>query len=174
MAEPSIPGNQFDPNSSETKNYISAINTTWKNRLFLLKNLPSVIWWGIKIKSCSPYRTEIEIPFNWRTQNPFRSMYFAAQAGAAELSTALMANIAMQGRGKISMLVTNIEMEFVKKAADKVIFTCDEGIKHIEAFQKTIETGEGVEAILNSTGRLPTGEVVSRLKITWSFKQKTR
>lgn len=174
MAEPSILSKTFDPDSTATKNYISAINTTWKNRLFLLKNLPSVIWWGIKIKSCSPYRTEIEIPFNWRTQNPFRSIYFAALAGAAELSTGLMANIAMQGRGKISMLVTNIEMEFVKKANAKVTFTCDEGIKHIEAIQKTIDTGEGVEVTLNSIGRLPNGDVVSRLKITWSFKQKTR
>lgn len=141
-------------------------------QLHFLKNLPTAIWWGVRVKSCSPYRTEVELPYSWRTQNPFRSIYFAAQAGAAELSTGLMATIALQGRGKISMLVTNFETEFLKKANSSITFTCEEGIKIIEAIQRAIDTREGVKVTINSTGTLKNGEIVSRVKITWSFKPK--
>ena len=164
----------FDPEAPATKSHINDLNTSWKMRLYFLKNLPSALWWGTTVKSCSPYRTEVELPYTWRTQNPFKSIYFAAQAGAAELSTGLMATIALRGRGKISMLVTDLQMEFSKKADNTVTFTCDEGIKLIEAVQKTIDTGEGVKASVVSIGRLPNGVEVSRMKITWSFKKKTR
>lgn len=166
--------NTFNPESAIIKDYLSDLNSPWKMQLYYLKNLPSAFWWRIKVISCSPYRTEVELPYSWRTQNPFRSIYFAAQAGAAELSTGLMATIALKGRGKISMLVTNIEMEFLKKASSTITFTCEEGIKIIEAVQQAIDTGEGVKVTINSTGTLANGEIASKIKITWSFKLKNR
>lgn len=164
--------NTFDPESPNVKKHIANLNNHWKMQLHFLRNLPTAIWWGVRVKSCSPYRTEVELPYSWRTQNPFESIYFAAQAGAAELSTGLMATIALKNRGKISMLVTNFETEFLKKANSTITFTCEEGIKIIEAVQQAIDTGEGVKATINSTGTLKSGEIVSRVKITWSFKLK--
>ncbi len=166
--------NTFNPESTVVKSHVANLNTNWKMRLYFLKNLPSAFWWGIKVKSCSPYRTEVELPYNWRTQNPFNSIYFAAQAGAAELSTGLMATTALKGRGKISMLVTNIEVEFLKKASSTITFTCEEGIKIIEAVQQAIDTKEGVKVTINSTGTLANGDIASKIKITWSFKVKRR
>ncbi len=166
--------NTFNPESSAVKKHLSDLNNYWKMQLYFFKRLPSVFWWGVKVKSCSPYRTEVLIPYSWRTQNPFKSIYFAAQMGAAELSTGLMANIAIRGRGRISMLVTNIETEFLKKASSTITFTCEEGIKIIEAVQQAIDTGEGIKVTVNSTGTLSNGEIASRVKITWSFKTKKR
>jgi Domain of unknown function (DUF4442) len=164
--------NTFNPEAPIVKKHISNLNSYWKMQLYFFTKLPSAFWWGTKVKSCSPYRTEVELPYSWRTQNPFKSIYFAAQMGAAELSTGLMATTALKGRGKISMLVTNIETEFFKKASSTITFTCEEGIKIIEAVQQAIDTGEGVKTTINSAGTLANGEIASRIKITWSFKVK--
>ena len=169
--KPTSASRSFDPDSPKVKKDISDINS-WKVRLFLLKNLPTAFWWGLKVKSFSPYRTVIEVPYNWRTQNPFRSIYFAALAGAGELSTGLMAGLVVRGTQKISMLVTNVEVDFIKKANTATTFTCDEGIKIIEGIQQAIDTNEGVEVKLNSTGVKKNGELVAKFRITWSFKVK--
>jgi len=161
----------FDPNAPEVQRDLAQINS-WKLRLYLLQNLPTAFWWGLKVKSCSPYRTVIEIPYNWRTQNPFRSIYFAALAGAGELSSGLMAGLAIRGTKKISMLVTNVEVDFIKKANSATTFTCDEGIKIIEAIQKAVDTNTGTEVKLESNGVNKEGVLVAKFRITWSFKVK--
>ncbi|MFT5164983.1 MAG: hypothetical protein ACI8P3_000207 [Saprospiraceae bacterium] len=162
----------FDPESPAVKKDLAEINS-WKIRLYLLQNLPTAFWWRLKVKSCSPYRTEIEVPFNWRTKNPFKSIYFAALAGAGELSTGLMAGLVIRNTAsKISMLVTNVEVDFIKKANAATTFTCDEGIKIIEGIQKAIDTNQGVEVSLNSTGVKKDGEIVAKFRITWSFRVK--
>lgn len=161
----------FDPDAPNVKRDIAQING-WQLRFYLLKNLPSAIWWGLKVKSFSPYRTVVEVPFNWKTQNPFRSIYFAALAGAGELSTGLMAGLVARNSGKISMLVTKVEIDFIKKAKSTTTFTCDEGIKIINAVQEAVETGKGVEVVLQSTGVDQSGAIVTKFNITWSFKLK--
>ncbi len=163
---------KFDPDSPKVAKDLADINS-WKIRLYLLQNLPTAFWWGLKVKSCSAYRTEIEIPFNWRTQNPFRSIYFAALAGAGELSTGLMAGLVIRNSQRMSMLVTNVDIDFIKKANTKTTFICDEGIKIIEAVEQAQKTGEGVEVTLESKGTNTNGELVARFNITWSFKVKS-
>ncbi len=161
----------FDPESPKVKKDLAAINS-WRLKIFYWKNLPSIIWWGIKVKSCSPYRTEIEVPYSWRTTNPFRSIYFAALAGAGELTSGLMAGLIIRNTKKVSMLVTNVSVDYIKKANSKTTFVCDEGIKLIEGVQKAIDTGEGVEVTVNADGTRADGVLVARFRITWSFKAK--
>ncbi len=142
--------------------------------LYFLFRLPSAIWWGFRVKECTHQRAEITLPYNWRSQNPYKSIYFAAQTGAAELSTGILASMAIQDRGcRISMLVRHIECEFVKKANSLTTFTCEDGEAVLETVQRAIDTGEGQSIVMNSTGVQANGEVVSRLKITWSFKVKS-
>ncbi len=150
--------------------YLQDIRSTWKLRLYFLKNLPSAIWWGFGVKYAAPDRAEATIPFNWRTQNPFKSIYFAAQCGAGELSTGILANLARMGQGNISMLVLDQKAEFVKKANTLVTFSCDEGPQVFETVRKAVETGEPQTITMTSTGRNTSGEVVSRIYITWTFK----
>lgn len=162
----------FNPEAPQVKQYVRDLNTPWKMRLYFWKKLPSLIFWGVKVAKADPYRCEVTLPYGWRTQNPFRSIYFAAQCGAAELSTGLLATIAIKGRGPVSMLITGVEADFVKKANSKTTFTCTEGEKILEAVQRAIETGEGQEVVVSTTGVQASGEVVSRIRFRWSFKRK--
>lgn len=171
MSNRNIPA--FDAQAPAVVSFLKKANTPWKMGLFMLVKLPSAFFWGFRVRSCSHLRCEVALPYSWFTQNPFQSTYFAAQCGAAEMSTGLMALNTLQGRGPISMLVKNIEADFLKKATGKVVFICTEGQSIIDAVEKAIQTGEGQEVQITSTGtQEKDGVVVAKVKITWSFKVK--
>ncbi|MBI5916243.1 MAG: DUF4442 domain-containing protein [Bacteroidetes bacterium] len=153
-------------------NYLQSIQSPWKLRLYFLKNLPSAWWWGLRLKSASTERTEIVIPYNWRTRNPFRSIYFAALAGAGELSTGILATSARLSHGNISMLVLEQRAEFFKKASTSVTFTCEDGRKVFEAVKLAAESKTPQTVTMLGTGRNPSGEVVAKVYITWTFKMR--
>ena len=127
---------------------------------------------GVKVKKLTPEKGEVTLPYGWRSQNPFQSIYFAAQCAAAEFSTGALATLAITGRGKVSMLVTNLEASFLKKANSKTTFTCADGKAVFEAVERAIQTGEPQILTMVSTGVQATGEIVSIVKITWSFRAK--
>ena len=83
--------NPYDPDNPKTKKQLKELRTPWKLWLYFFKHLPSVLFFGVRLKSLTPYKTEVTVPFKWRTQNPFRSIYAGAQFAAAELSAGLMA-----------------------------------------------------------------------------------
>lgn len=149
------------------------LNTGWKMWFYFLWRLPSVLWFGIRIEQVNAAQGIVSLPFTWRSQNPFRSVYFAAQCAAAELSTGILVLAAIGGQAKVSMLVTRLDMEFVKKATSTIVFTCGEGSKIREAVNRTIQSGEPQTISVETTGVQSTGEVVSRARLTWSFKLKT-
>ncbi|HLP94001.1 MAG TPA: DUF4442 domain-containing protein [Saprospiraceae bacterium] len=152
--------------------FLQQVNTPWKMQFFMFLKLPAAWFMGVRVKSCTAEASEVSLPFRWRSQNPFRSTYFAAQCGAAEMSTGLLAMAHIQGEKKVSMLVTHIEAEFYKKADKTLIFTCNEGALMKEAVQKAIETGEGQTFRATSTGTLPDGQIASKVYVLWSFKVK--
>lgn len=160
----------FNAESPAVQSLVRNLNTPWKMQLYFLQKLPSLYFWGVRIKNCNPQRSEVTIPFHWRSQNPFRSMYFAALAGAAELSTGVLALIGLAGRAKVSMLVVHVEAQFFKKADAIVTFTCEQGTDMIHAIDQAITTGEAQQFVATSIGKLPNGDVACVLKITWSFK----
>jgi acyl-coenzyme A thioesterase PaaI-like protein len=162
----------FDARHPAIVKFIGDLSTPWKMRLFFIRNLPSCWFWGVRVESITPQRAEVSIPFSWRTQNPFRSIYFAALAGAAELSTGLIASIALRGRRKMSMLITQVEANYVKKADTKIVFTCDEGQALLDTVQKALETQEAQTIKVTSVGRNTEGVEVAKITFTWSFKVK--
>ncbi len=162
----------FNPEAPAVKKLIANAANPWKFFFFALSRLPSLVYWGVRVQSLSPDRCVVTIPFRWRNQNPFRSMYFAAQCGAAELSTGLLGFVAIEGRGRISMLILNVEAEFIKKATQRTRFTCEDGDKIRAAVQKAIETGESQTVRVCSNGIQDDGVLVSRAYFTWSFKVK--
>lgn len=143
-------------------------------RLFLFWKLPAAWFVGISVRHCSAGSAVVRLPYGWRSQNPFRSTYFAAQCAAAELSTGLLAMAHLQGKPPVSMLVMNIEAYFLKKAADTLLFTCEEGEALAAAIEKALETGEAQSFRATSVGRLPDGAEAARMAVTWSFKAKSR
>jgi len=158
--------------NKQAEKIINDMQSSFKFKLWALFNLPSVFFWGIKVAKLNQEEARVSIPFRWSNKNPFNSIYFAAQAGAAELSTGALALLAIAGKGKYSMLVTNFSASYSKKASSKTIFTCNNGndfFKTIEDLKNSGDTGT-VDAI--SIGRNTTGEEVAKICITWSFKKK--
>lgn len=156
----------------EAHKTLQRFRNRWLMRLYFLQRLPTLFLWRVRIEEVTPEQCTISLPYGWRTQNPFRSTYFAAQAGAAELSTGLLAMLAIAGQGRVSMLVTKVECQFTKKADGRAYFECTDGPLLQETVQRALETGEGQTVTVTSVARLKTGEEVSRSFITWSFKKK--
>ncbi len=145
----------------------------WVMRLYFLRHLPSLLFWGVRLREVDEDKAVVTIPFSWRTQNPFRSTYFAALCGAAEISTGLLAKIHTEGKGRISMLITHLEAHFVKKATATTTFTCLQGAVLRQAIQRAVDSGQPQTATVTSTGTLPSGEVVVEVQFTWSFFRKS-
>lgn len=152
--------------------YLKNIRSAFKLKLYFIKNLPSALWWGIRVKRATTENAEVQLPYNWKTKNPFKSIYFAAQCGAGELSTGILANLARISGGDISMLVLDQKAEFIKKANTLTTFTCDEGANVFATVRKAVSTGQPQVITMTSTGRNTRGEVVSRIYITWTFKAR--
>ena len=139
---------------------------------FLLWKLPAAFFMGVRLKSLDEKSCSVSVPFFWLSQNPFRSIYFVALSAAAEMSTGLLAIAHIEGKPKISMLITGIEGEFSKKAVTKTTFTCHQGEAISQAIEKAVSTGEGQEIEIESIGIQKTGEEVARFTLKWSFKVK--
>jgi Domain of unknown function (DUF4442) len=163
-------------NSSDKSsgNLISKLNHNGKMWFYFLSKLPSAWFWGMKIKSVNQDTGIVNLPYNWFSKNPFHSIYFAAQTGAAELSTGLLGMIAIEDKPPMSMLITSVEGEFVKKADSLTTFTCNDGGKIRETVELAITSGAGQPVTVTSIGVDSYGDVVSRFKFTWSFKTKSK
>jgi len=138
----------------------------------MLFKLPSAVFWRLKVKTLNLERCEITIPYFWRSQNPFRSIYFAALAGAGELSTGLLCQLALAGKGEFSMLVVGFQAEFHKKANQRIIFVCDQG-EEINNLIIGLKPQETDTITLVSKGINQDGQIVAKIFVTWSFKRKS-
>lgn len=145
----------------------------WLLRGFLLARLPLAWFAGLRVRRLDPEGCEVVVPRGWRTQNPFRSTYFAALSMAAELSTGALALAATEeADAPVSMLVTETHATFEKKATANAVFTCEEGRAISDAVRRAAETGEPVTVEAHSVGTLPDGTVVARFRFTWSFRRR--
>jgi hypothetical protein len=91
---------------------------------------------------------------------------------------AILCSLAIHERGKISMLITDMRAEYIKKVNKKATFTCEMGPEVFEMVQKAIDSGEGQSLTMESIGTMP-GEdgnpiVVSKFYFTWSVKAKAQ
>ena len=143
-------------------------------RLFLLTQLPLGFFAGLRVRSLDEERCETTVPYGWRSKNPFRSTYFAAQAMAAELSTGALAMAAVKAASApVAMLIVDLEATFGKKATALSVFTCEGGAALRAAVQETLATGEPATATVETVGRMEDGTEVSRFRFTWSFKKRS-
>lgn len=143
-----------------------------KLRLFLLRKLPMAWLAGLRLAELTPERATVTVRYKYLTQNPFRSIYFACLAMAAELASGIQAMMHVQAGGPVSMLVVKMEAEFTKKAVGLIAFTCPDGPRIAQAIAESRATGEGRTAECTSTGLDEAGAVVAVFRITWSFRAK--
>ena len=153
--------------------FIQLLRHPVKFRMFLLYKLPSAYFAGVRLKTITPGYCEVTVPYKWFSQNPFRSTYFACLSMAAEMSTGALAMAhTYKIKPAVSMLVTRVEGDFIKKAVDVTTFLCEDGEQFQEVIRQAIETGEGHTFRARSTGRNKAGELVAEFFITWSFKAR--
>ena len=136
--------------------------------------LPSAYLCGVRLREISNTKSVVTVRYRWINQNPFRSMYFAVQSMAAELTTGAMVIKKISKTGeKVSMLVTTHKGTFTKKAVGLITFTCNDGNLIDEALKRTIETGEGQTVVMKSVGVNEHGEQVSAYEFEWGLKLKS-
>lgn len=144
-----------------------------KINLFTAFNLPSAYLCGVRAKAITNEQCIVSVKHRWINQNPFKSMYFAVQAMAAELSTgALVLMQIKKSNNKISMLVANSKSSFTKKATGRITFTCNDGLAIEKAIQEAIKTNEGQTLWMKSIGIDEKGDQVSEFDFEWSVRVK--
>ena len=141
---------------------------------FLMIKLPAAYFTGVRTKTLNDTTCIVTVKHRWVNQNPFRSMFWAVQGMAAELTTGalVMRKINESGK-KISMLVASNNATFTKKATGIITFTCNEGEKINEVINKAIASGEGQTLWLNSKGINKEGVEVSTFNFEWTLKVKS-
>lgn len=146
---------------------------SFKYYFFLLMKLPLAFFTGLKVTAINIDSATVCVKFKWLNQNPFRSIYFAVLAMAAELSTGLLAFGNIYKRNPtVSMLVTKMHAEFYKKAIGKISFTCNNGNEIAEAIEQAIHHHTPTQIQCESVGKNEQNEIVAKFYFEWSFKVK--
>jgi hypothetical protein len=143
--------------------------------LWLWKTLPLAAFAGLRVTRLDGDGCSVRLPGGWRTQNPFRSTYFGAQAMAAEMSTGAPALVLVaDAPTSVAMLVVGLRATYSKKIVGPSVFTFD-GVKGMRAaVGKAAESDEADVFIARSVGRDDGGDVAAEFEITWSFKRRAR
>lgn len=157
------------------KKFLQLVNSPVKFRLFLFYRLPSAFFCGVRVRYADENKCIVTVPYKWFSQNPFKSTYFACLSMAAEMSTGILAMAYLhQRKPAVSMLVTAIKGDFIKKAMHKTTFTCEGGALINAAIEAAIISGEAKTITVLSTGKNVAGEIVALFEITWSFKARSK
>ena len=142
---------------------------------FLMFKLPAAYFTGVRTTYLDDNKCTVKVKHRWINQNPFKSMFWAVQGMAAELTTgALVMKKIKESGQKISMLVANNNASFSKKATGRITFECSEGSKIDEAITEAIETKEGQTVWLNAKGVNADGIEVSNFNFEWTLKVKSK
>ena len=141
--------------------------------MFLLFKLPAAYICGVRVRELNERFCSVSVKHRWINQNPFKSIYFAVLAMAAEMSTGaiVLANIKKSGR-KVSMLVTANRATFNKKATGRITFKCSDGKLVSDVMEKAIITGEAQVLWLKSIGTDENENQVTEMEFEWSIKLK--
>lgn len=147
--------------------------TPRKVNAYLFFKLPSAWWCGVRLVAITNTRAEVKVRYGFINKNPFKSMYFAVQAMAAEFSTGIlvMREITKQTE-KISMLVKENKAEFTKKAKGVITFSCTDVDALREAVNKAVVTKQGQTCWLNAVGIDEDGDQVASFSFKWTLKCK--
>ena len=139
---------------------------------WMLFKLPAAWLTGVRILSISDTKCEVKVKFKWINQNPYRSMFWAVQGMAAELTTGMLLTKSIQeSNTNISMLLVGNKSNFYKKAVGKIKFICDQGETAKELINLT-KKNITHKAWLKAKGFDETGDMVSEFDFEWSCKKR--
>jgi len=143
--------------------------------LWMWKTLPLAAFAGLRVVRLDEEACAVRLPGGWRTQNPFRSTYFAAQAMAAEMSTGAPALVLLRDAAtSVAMLVVGLRASYTKKLVGTGTFTFEDVAGMRAAVARAAASDEPQAFAGRSIGRDAGGEVVAEFEIDWSFKRRNR
>lgn len=147
----------------------------WNFRLYLLGKLPLGLCAGLRLLRLDAQECVVGLPGGWRTQNPFGSTYFAAQAMAAEMSTGAPALLLALGAPQsIALILVELRAVFSKRIVGPSSYSCTDlpGMK--QAVDRACLQDEPVTFTARSTAHGADGVVLSAFEVTWSFKRRAQ
>jgi len=145
---------------------------SWLFRFFAFFNVPAGWIAGMKLTELDANHCTTTLPFKFLNKNPFKSIYFAVQSMAAELSTASLVLLNLEGRKpSIAYIITKVEAEFPKKATERIWYTCEDGENMRQTVEECVASGEPKTVRLKTVGRMKDGTEVATFHFTWSMKQ---
>lgn len=143
-------------------------------RFFLLFKLPVAYFSGLQLLILTREHCWVSIHKKWFNKNPFKSIYFASLAMAAEMSTGvLVMGYCYKHNPKISMLVTTVDATYLKKSVGTITFKCADGRHVADAVNSAIKYGVAYKIITFAHGYNEKEEMVASFKIVWSLKTIT-
>lgn len=142
---------------------------------FLLFKLPSAWMSGVRVKGFDSSSCRVGVRHRWINQNPFRSMYFAVQQMAAELSTGVlvMKHIG-ESKKPVSMLVVETKSQFYKKATGSIVFECKDGDLAQKAILQSLAEGSSQKIKMSVKAYNEAQDIVSEFTFIWSIKPKAK
>lgn len=148
--------------------------TPSKLNAYLMFKLPSAYITGVRAKFLDDTKCIVSVKHRWINQNPFKSLFWAVQGMAAELTTgALIIKKIEESKKNIAMLLVKNEASYSKKATGRITFECVEGHLIDAIIKEAIETREGKQITLNVVGKNADNIEVSRFTFTWSMKLRS-
>jgi len=147
--------------------------TPGRLNMYLMFKLPAAYLCGVRTRYIDDSKCVVTVKHRWINQNPFKSMFWAVQGMAAELTTgAIMMNQIKKSGNNISMLIANNNGSFIKKATGRITFVCNDGHLVNTAINNAIDTGEGQTVWMKSIGTNSDGIEVSIFNFQWTIKLK--
>ncbi len=148
------------------------IITPNKINRWMLINLPAAWLSGVRLTFINEKKCEVKVRFKWINQNPYRSMFWAVQGMAAELTTGMLLTKSIQdSNANISMLLVSNKSSFYKKAVGKITFKSNEGEIAKQLINSTINNITS-RAWLKAKGYDEDGDIVSEFEFEWSCKKR--
>ena len=145
-----------------------------KYTFFLFFQLPSAFFCGVRLKYLDSLKSIVSINHSWFNKNPFKSIFWAAQGMAAELTTgSLIKNVIKESGVNVSYLVVENKSSFYKKATGKIIFECNQGKELQDLFNSFDQHNNKAIIKLKSIGIDSNNIKVSEFSFTWSLKVRS-
>lgn len=145
-----------------------------KYTFFLFFQLPSAFFCGVRLKYLDSLKSIVSINHSWFNKNPFKSIFWAAQGMAAELTTgSLIKNTIKESGVNVSYLVVENKSSFYKKATGKIIFECNQGKELQDLFNSFNQDNDNAIIELKSVGVDSNNVKVSEFSFTWSLKVRS-
>ncbi len=155
--------------------FIDKVKETATLRLFGLLKIPMVFSMSPSVMESSPEKIVIKVPLNRRNKNHVNTMYVGVLAGAADVTVGYLAINAIKRSGeKLSFVIRDMNVNFLKRADGDVFFSCESGKMIQEAVQEAINTGIRVNLPVKITATVPSkhSEPVATFDLTISLKKK--